>query len=125
MALQGRVENGVVVFQNRAGAAPLPDGTLVQVTPLPYQAGNPLAVIAAMEAEPHLSPEDVAELELAIAAGSRPMTTDPFAESTPGRVSKERQEALRQLIGLWKTENPPSDEEVERILKEERMKKYG
>ena len=40
-------------------------------------------------------------------------------------VSKERQEALRALIGLWKTEHPPNDEEVERIIHEERMKKYG
>jgi hypothetical protein len=53
MTLHGRVENGVVVIQNAA----LPDGTLVEVTPLPYEAGNPLAVIAAMEAEPHLSTE--------------------------------------------------------------------
>lgn len=40
-------------------------------------------------------------------------------------VSKERQEALRALIGIWKLEHPPNDEEVERILYEERMKKYG
>jgi hypothetical protein len=82
MTLHGRMVNGVVVLHN--GAA-LPDGTLVQVTPLPYQAGNALAVIAAMEAEPHLLPEDVAELECAIAAGKRPATAiDPFAQDTPG-----------------------------------------
>jgi hypothetical protein len=34
MTLQGRVENGVVVFLNGSEAAPLPDGTLVEVTPL-------------------------------------------------------------------------------------------
>jgi len=32
---------------------------------------------------------------------------------------------LRRLIGIWKTEQPPGDEEVERIIEKERMKKYG
>ena len=41
------------------------------------------------------------------------------------QLSKERQQALRELIGLWKTEQPPDDEEVERIIEQERMKKYG
>jgi hypothetical protein len=77
MPLHGRVENGVVVLHN--GPA-LPEGTLVEVTPLPYQAGDPLALIVAMEAEPHLSPEDVAEFERALAAGKRPAAAiDPFA----------------------------------------------
>jgi hypothetical protein len=40
-------------------------------------------------------------------------------------VSNERQQALQQLIGIWKTEQPPNDEQVERILEQERMKKYG
>ena len=40
-------------------------------------------------------------------------------------VSYERQEALRQLIGIWKTAPPPNEEQVERILEQERMKKYG
>jgi hypothetical protein len=40
-------------------------------------------------------------------------------------VTQERREALQQLIGIWKTEQPPNDEEVERILEQERMKKYG
>jgi hypothetical protein len=38
---------------------------------------------------------------------------------------KERHDALMDLIGIWRTEHPPSDEEVERILDEERQKKYG
>jgi hypothetical protein len=123
MTLRGQVKNGVVVFQNGSTVS-LPDGTLVEVTPLPSEGGNSLAVIAAMEAEPHLSPEDVAELERAIAAGKRPAAAmDPFANDLP--VSKERQEALLGLIGMWKVEHPPNDEEVERIIEEERMKKYG
>jgi hypothetical protein len=46
-------------------------------------------------------------------------------QERPVAVSKEQQEALRQLIGIWKTEQPPSDEQVERILEQERMIKYG
>ena len=46
-------------------------------------------------------------------------------QSGPYPVSKERAEAALRLIGIWKTENPPSDEEVEQIIDEARMKKYG
>ena len=84
MTLHARVENGVIVLQN---GAVLPDGTLVEVRPLPYEVGDPLAVIAAMEAEPRLSTEDVAELQRAIAAGKRPAAAlDPFAQDTPGPI---------------------------------------
>jgi len=48
-------------------AVPLPDGTPVEVTPLRPKTGSPQAVLAAMEAEPKLTAEDVAELERAIA----------------------------------------------------------
>ena len=40
-------------------------------------------------------------------------------------VRKERQEALRQLIGIWKTDRPLSDEQVEHVLEHDMMKKYG
>ena len=40
-------------------------------------------------------------------------------------VLPERRAAILSLIGIWKTENPPSDEEVEQIIDEYRMKKYG
>jgi len=50
---------------------------------------------------------------------------DVFAEQAAEPPSKERQEALRSLIGIWKMENPPNDEEVERIIDEARMEKYG
>jgi hypothetical protein len=46
-------------------------------------------------------------------------------EENPVAVSKERQEALQQLIGIRRTEQPPNDEQVDRILEQERMKKYG
>jgi hypothetical protein len=52
---------------------------------------------------------------------------DDLVADTPAttQVSEERKEALRRLIGIWKTEQPPGDEEVERIIEKERMKKYG
>lgn len=46
-------------------------------------------------------------------------------QKPPYPVSKEQKEALRGLIGMWKVEHPPNDEEVERIIEEYRMKKYG
>jgi hypothetical protein len=77
MILHGRVNNGVVVLQN---GATLPDGTLVEVTPLAGGIGDSLALIAAMEAEPHVSAEDIAELRRALAASKRPAPPiDPFA----------------------------------------------
>ncbi len=45
-------------------------------------------------------------------------------EEAPLAVSEERQAALRQLIGVWKTAQPPTDEQVEQMLEQERMKKY-
>jgi hypothetical protein len=61
-------------------AAPLPDGTVVEVTPVASEVGSAMAVLAAMKAEPHVTAEDVAELEKAIAAGRRPgAKIDPFA----------------------------------------------
>jgi hypothetical protein len=64
-------------------AAPLPDGTPVEVTPLAGDAGNAVAVLAAMAAAPHVSLDDVAELEKAIAAGRRPRANiDWFAQDT-------------------------------------------
>ena len=47
------------------------------------------------------------------------------AGGPPYPVSEERRKALLGLIGCCKTENPPSDEEVERMIDEYRMKKYG
>ena len=82
MTMQGRVENGVVVFQ---GGVPLPEGTLVEV--------KPMAPVI------HKGP--------------------------PYPVSEEQKAALLKLIGICKTDNPPNDEEVEQIIDEYRMKKYG
>jgi hypothetical protein len=84
MTLYGHVENGVVILDN---GADLRDGTRVEVIPLASPAGDPLAVIAAMEATPHLSAEEIAELQRAIAAGKRPAAAiEPFAQDTTGPV---------------------------------------
>ena len=40
-------------------------------------------------------------------------------------VSAEQRDAILSLIGCLKTDNPPNDEEVEQIIEEARMKKYG
>ena len=37
-------------------------------------------------------------------------------QKPPYPVSKEQKEALLGLIGMWKVEHPPNDEEVERII---------
>jgi hypothetical protein len=29
------------------------------------------------------------------------------------------------LIGLWRTDRPPTDEEIDRIVEEERLRKHG
>ena len=46
-------------------------------------------------------------------------------EENGSTVSKERQDALRQLIGIWKTDQPLNDEQVKRVEERERMKKHG
>ena len=46
-------------------------------------------------------------------------------EAEFAEVSQERRDALHRLIGIWKTDAPPSDDDVERIVEEERLTKYG
>jgi hypothetical protein len=53
------------------------------------------------------------------------VSKSPAAPAVPYHVSKEQKEALLGLIGIWKTDKPPSDEAVQRIVEEERVKKYG
>ena len=55
---------------------PLPDGTRVLVTPLP-EWGTTEALLAAIQAAPHVSAEDVVELEAIIEAGKRPPSPPP------------------------------------------------
>jgi hypothetical protein len=64
-------------------AVPFPDGTPMQVTPATSTAGSPAAVLAAMESEPHVTSEDVAELDHAITAGRRPLAPIDIFASEP------------------------------------------
>lgn len=49
---------------------------------------------------------------------------ESLVEETETRsVQEGRREALKALAGIWKTDNPPTDDEVDRILEEERTKK--
>jgi len=65
------------------------------------------------------------EVRPVYSADAQPKAQAKAAQSNEQQVSKEQREALLSLIGIWKMNNPPSDEEVERIIEEERMKKYG
>lgn len=60
--------------------AKFPDGTEVLVTPLAAAQGTPQAVLAAIDAPPHLKPHDVEEFQRMIAESKRPVRfTDPLA----------------------------------------------
>jgi hypothetical protein len=67
---KGTVRGGAVILD---GDADLPDGTGVVVTPAEPVKGSPEAVLAAVNAPPHLKPGDVAELLRLIEEGKRPV----------------------------------------------------
>lgn len=69
------VVHGKSVFLEDA-PTPLPDGTRVLVTPLP-EPGTTAALLAAIQAAPHVTAEDVAELEAILEAGNRPPSPAP------------------------------------------------
>jgi hypothetical protein len=48
-----------------------------------------------------------------------------LGQKPPYPVSPEQKEALLGLIGMWKVEQPPNDDEVEQMMDDYRMKKYG
>jgi hypothetical protein len=64
---RGVVQGGAIVL--RESPAPLAEGTEVLVTPVAPEAGTPAAVVAAMEAEPHVPGAWVDELERLIEEG--------------------------------------------------------
>jgi hypothetical protein len=69
-------------------------------------------------------PEGAVVDVIPVAEGPGPSLPAP-GQKPPYPVSVQQREAVLGLIGMWKAENPPSDEEVERMIEEYRMKKYG
>ena len=67
---KGIVKGKAVMLEESAN---LPEGTKVVVTPLEAAKGSPLALLAAMDALPHVKPEDVEELRRLIQEGKRPV----------------------------------------------------
>jgi hypothetical protein len=67
---KGIVKGGTVVLEE---AADLPEGAEVLVTLMAPPKGSPKAVLAAIDAPPHVKPEDVDELMLMIEKGKRPI----------------------------------------------------
>jgi hypothetical protein len=70
----GIVQSRSVLLED--APTPLPDGTRVLVTPLPER-GTPAALLAAIQAAPHVTAEDVSELEAILEAGKRPPSPAP------------------------------------------------
>jgi hypothetical protein len=83
MTLRGRVQNGVVLLPTAAG---LPEGTLVDVTPLADHAGTApsSAILASLENLPKVPPEWVDELARLIAEGRRPPSPPVVFPDGPG-----------------------------------------
>lgn len=81
---RGVVRGGTVLLDE---TLPLPDGTVVMVTPTAAASeppGSPAALLAALQAAPPVPPEWVDELEVLIERGRRPPTrVAPFADE-PG-----------------------------------------
>jgi len=77
---RGVVKDKTVILEE--GAA-LPEGTEVLVTPLEAVLGSPQAVLAAMDAPPHLKPEDIEELRRRIEEGRwiSPLSSWPQARA--------------------------------------------
>jgi hypothetical protein len=70
---RGTVQGRTVVLDDDVD---LPDGTGVVVTPVEPVKGSREAVLAAVNAPPHLKPGDVAELLRLIEEGKRPVRFD-------------------------------------------------
>lgn len=70
-AYRGHVKGGAVVLDD---ALDLPDGVEVVVSPVEAPPGSPAAILAAMHAPPHVSPEEAEKLRQSIEAGKRPIS---------------------------------------------------
>lgn len=69
-SFRGVVRAGAVVFEDDPG---LPEGTPVVVTPVLAARGGPRTILAAVEAGPKVTGEDMDDLLEAIVAGARPI----------------------------------------------------
>lgn len=83
MTLRGHVTNGVVVLQEGHS---IPEGTLVEVTPLLLKPGDPATVIAAMRSAPTIPPDWVDDLERLIAEGKNPPAPPVSFFPTPDKL---------------------------------------
>ena len=81
---------------------------------------NGVVLFESDTAPPNGTLVEVTLVEKGASASPKPPVGGP-----PYPVSAEQRKALLRLIGCCKTENPPSDEEVERMIDDYRMKKYG
>jgi hypothetical protein len=72
-AYKGIVKSGTVVLEE---AADLPDGAEVLVMPIGAPRGSSKAVLAAIDAPPHIKAEDVDEPIQLIEEGKRPVHYD-------------------------------------------------
>ncbi|MBI5367310.1 MAG: hypothetical protein HZA54_09755 [Planctomycetes bacterium] len=68
---RGHVKGGAVVLDD---ALDLPDGVEVMISPVDAPQGSPAAILAAMHAPPHVTPEAAEELRQSIEAGKRPIS---------------------------------------------------
>lgn len=105
MVVRGHVENGVVILDD---GVQLPEGqaVTVQVPPPADEKGHSILDIPPVSMGKML----------------RPLSPD---DDLLDEMLEGRSAALRGLIGVWKTAQPPSDEDVNRIVEEEKMRKYG
>lgn len=69
-AYKGIVKGRTVVLKD---IADLPEGSEVMVTPVEVGKGSPQAVLGAIDAPPHVKPEDVDEMLRLIEKGKRPV----------------------------------------------------
>ncbi len=72
-AYKGIVKGRTIVLEE---ITDLPEGVEVLVTPLEAQKGSPQAVLEAIDAPPHIKPEDVDEMMRLIKEGKRPVRHD-------------------------------------------------
>lgn len=68
-----------------------------------------------------LEPARARNLESLVRDAMAQVDQEVAMSSVPGA----RKDALVRLTGVWKTDNPPTDEQVDQMLDQQRMAKYG